>query len=115
DLAGADGYLFARERRGIAAWGCAARFQLDEAVPRLSSIPHEDRSSGCAGPLALGSVAFLPDEPAELVVPAVVIRDDGSGRRTVTVTDIEPAETSPDIPVHRPPQPFAAAFEVSPD
>ncbi len=115
DLAGADGYLFARERRGIAAWGRAARFQLDEAVPRLGSIPHEDRSSGCAGPLALGSVAFLPDEPAELVVPAVVVRDDGSGRRTVTVTDNEPAETSPYIPVHRPPQPFAAAFEVSPD
>jgi len=115
DLAGADGYLFARERRGLAAWGQVGIVSIDEAVTRLDEIDHEDLSSGCPGPLALGAVPFLPGSPAELVIPAVVVRDDGSGRRTVTVTDRDPPRQVPEIAVHRPPEPLAAAFEVSPE
>lgn len=115
DIAGADGYLFVRDGRGFAAWGEAVHVDIDTAVEQLAAIPHDDRSSGCSGPLAFGAVPFAPGAAATLTVPEVIVRDDGSGRRTVTVTGTNAVNAIPEIPVRRPPTPRAASFEVAPD
>ena len=115
DIAGDDGVLFVRDGRGFAGWGVAGRVNIDSAVERLAAIPHEDRSTGCSGPLAFGAVPFSPGASCDLVVPAVVVRDDGAGRRTVTVTGTDEVDVIPEIPVRRPPTPKAASFEVVPD
>lgn len=115
DIAGDDGVLFVRDGRGFAGWGVAGRVDIDSAVERLAAIPHEDRSTDCSGPLAFGAVPFSPGAPCDLVVPAVVVRDDGTGRRTVTVTGADEVDVIPEIPVCRPPTPKAASFEVAPD
>jgi isochorismate synthase len=115
DIAGEDGFLFVRDGRGFAGWGTADRVDVDSAVERLAAIPHEDRSAGCAGPLAFGALPFSPGASADLVVPAVLIRDNGNGRRTVTVTGTDEVDEPPHIPVHRAPAPTAASFEVAPD
>src|SRR5262245_40048714 len=84
DVARGDGYLFVREGVGFAGRGVAARVPIDEAVDFLAAIEHVDDVGGTNGPIALGALPFLPGADASLVVPAVVVAKDATGRRWVT-------------------------------
>jgi isochorismate synthase len=92
DVAGSDGYLFVRNAVGLAGRGVAARVPVDEAVDVLSGIDHEATADSAPdgappGPVALGSIPFVPGAPAELVIPRVTIRKRADGFTTVTVVD----------------------------
>lgn len=87
DVARGDGTLFVREGVGFAGRGEAARVPIDEAMAFLAGIEHDDRVGATPGPVALGAVPFLPGSQAELIVPAVLVGKDGSGRAWVTRID----------------------------
>ncbi len=112
DVAGGDGFLFVRDGVGIAGRGIATRVPYGDAARVLASIEHtgvDGAGGGAGGPIAIGVLPFLPDSPAELVIPSAVVRkrDDGS----VWVTLIDDAEQ----PVPRTPVlPAAASYEIRP-
>ena len=108
DIAGGDGYLFVRDGVGIAGRGVAARVPLAEVPAFLAAIEHTDHVGGVT-PLALGCVPFLPGDPTELVVPAVVVGKAADGRRWVTTIGDAAADLTP---APRP-RPAAAAFTVA--
>ena len=108
DIAGGDGYLFVRDGVGIAGRGVAARVPLAEVPAFLAAIEHTDHVGGVT-PLALGCVPFLPGDPTELVVPAVLVGKAADGRRWVTTIGDAAADLTP---APRP-QPAAAAFTVA--
>lgn len=110
DVARGDGYLFVREGVGFAGRGVAARIPIDDAVAFLAGIDHDDRVGGTNGPIALGALPFLPDSPAELVVPAVIVGKDAGGRTWVTRIDGADDEL---VPPHEP-TPVAASWSIRP-
>jgi isochorismate synthase len=109
DVARSDGYLFVRDGVGFAGRGVAARVPIDEAVAFLAGIEHDDRVGGTNGPIALGALPFLPDSPADLIVPAVLVGKDASGRRWVTSID----DAEEPLTAHEP-TPDAAAWNIRP-
>jgi menaquinone-specific isochorismate synthase len=111
DVARGDGYLFVREGVGFAGRGVAATVPIDEAVDFLAAIDHEDLVGGTNGPVAIGSLPFLPGSPATLIVPSVVITKSADGRRWVT--SIDGAELDLDQ-LAGAPIPTAASFTISP-
>ncbi len=84
DVAAGDGYLFVRNRVGLAARGVAARVPIDDAVEFLAAIDH-DTTVDTVRPLALGVVPFVPGSAGELVVPEVTVRKSAEGDTTVTL------------------------------
>ncbi|HUF97298.1 MAG TPA: isochorismate synthase [Ilumatobacter sp.] len=84
DVARTSGCLFVRDGVGFAGRGQVARVGVDEVVDFLASIPHDDRVGGTPGPIALGSIPFLPGAAAELLVPRVVVGKGADGRRWIT-------------------------------
>ena len=110
DVARDDGFLFVRDGVGLAGRGIAARVDAAEAVAMLRSISCENEVGGPGtGPVAFGSLPFIPDSPATFVIPAVVVakREDG----TCWLTRIDDAE--PELFAQRP-VPSAAEFRVQP-
>ena len=97
DAAGDDGWLFATGDVGIAGRGEALRIDLPGGIAdpagraavtaALASIESIDpmRLPGC-GPIAIGALAFDPEEPGHLVVPAEIFGSDGSVSWKTTVT-----------------------------
>ena len=84
DVARGDGYLFVREGVGFAGRGVAASVPVDDVVGFLAAIDHDDRVGDTNGPIAIGSVPFLPGSAATLTVPRVVVGKRGDGRRWIT-------------------------------
>lgn len=110
DVARRRGTLFVRDGVGFAGRGEAARVPVDEAVAFLAEIEHDDRVGGTPGPIAIGSVPFLPGAAADLIVPAVVVGKDADGRRWVTSIgdpEIDVFDTSE-------PEPSAASYVLRP-
>lgn len=78
-----DGYVFEQEGHGLAGWGVARRLHLagglagslDEVAAALDGDP---------AIMAVGALPFDRDAPAELVVPAAVVRRDTDGRQWLT-------------------------------
>ena len=110
DVARGDGYLFVREGVGFAGRGVAARVPIDDAVSFLAAIEHDDRVGGTNGPIALGALPFLPGAAAELVVPAVLVAKDASGRAWVTRIDDADEPLAPPVE----PEPVAASWSIRP-
>lgn len=110
DVARGDGYLFVRDGVGFAGRGVAARVPIDDAVGFLADIEHDDRMGGTNGPIALGALPFLPDSRADLVVPAVVVGKDASGR--AWITRIDDADEALNPPIE--PTPVAASWRIRP-
>lgn len=110
DVARRSGTLFVRDRVGFAGRGEVARVPVDEAVEYLAAIEHDDRVGDTPGPIAIGSVPFLPGAPAELIVPAVVVGKGADGRAWVTSVG------EPDIDVFdtAEPEPSAASYVLRP-
>jgi menaquinone-specific isochorismate synthase len=115
DVARADGFLFVRNGVGIAGRGVAARVAVDDGMDVLASIEHVDESAGAAsgagaGPIAVGWVPFVPGEPGELVVPAVMVGTSADGRRWVTTIDGAEESLVPPCP----PRPTASGYRIEP-
>jgi menaquinone-specific isochorismate synthase len=79
-VAGDGGVLFAREGRGFAGHGAALRAGRAEVEAALVGIEVDDPvDRPGTGPVAFGALPFLPDAPAELVVPEVLVGIDEEG------------------------------------
>jgi len=92
-VAGDDGFLFARDGFGFAGWGEARRVPRHEVVDALRLIDAvDDVARPGSGPLAFGALPFLPDAPAELVVPEVVVGHDEAD--TAWITTFVPSHVS---------------------
>jgi isochorismate synthase len=116
DVARGDGHLFVRSGVGVAGRGCAARVSPVDALDFLRAIEHDDESLGTAGPIAIGALPFLDSDPAELVVPEVIVRTDESGGTWITtVNDRSGNDRSGNdlVSPHRP-RPTAGRFAISP-
>jgi len=78
------GFAWLHHDTAIVAAGVAARVPVDEVDAVLAGIPVDGAVDVPAtGPLAVGALAFDPDAPGDLVVPAVVTTR-FAGRRFVT-------------------------------
>lgn len=93
-VAGAEGTLFVRDGEGLAGRGEVARTSPAAAAATLAAIEVDDEVGlpGC-GPVALGALPFLPDAPAELIVPSLVVGRSADGTRFVTT--VAPADAGP--------------------
>ncbi|WCO69009.1 isochorismate synthase [Iamia majanohamensis] len=96
-VAGGDGLLFGRaDVEALAGRGEVARLAPSDAAELLAAAEVDDPvDRPGTGPVALGALPFHPDAPAEVVVPALVVRrgPDGSGWvTTVGTTDAPPAD-----------------------
>jgi isochorismate synthase len=110
DVARGQGCLFVRDAVGFAGRGEVARVPVDEAVAFLAAIDHDDRVGGTPGPIAMGSVPFLPGAAAELIVPAVVVGKGADGRQWVTSI----GEPELDVFDTSEPEPSAASYVLRP-
>lgn len=115
DVARNSGCLFIRDDVGFAGRGEIARVPVDDAVDFLAAIDHEDRVGDTPGPIALGSIPFLPGAEAELLVPQVVVGKGRDGRRWITTvgdadTDIHLAILGGGVG----PEPSAASYNIRP-
>lgn len=105
ELAGDDGVLFEKGRRGLAGRGVALTIDVPRADPKraadvvgdaLAAIESDDAVGlpGC-GPVAFGALPFSPTAPGQLIVPTLVAgRADDGTRWVTTVTEhgTDPAE-----------------------
>ena len=119
DAAGEDGWLFAAGDVGIAGRGEALRIELPGGIAdaagradvysALRSIECIDplRLPGC-GPVAIGALAFDPEEPGHLVVPAEIFGSDGTVSWKTTVTPAVEAPRSARL------APSPECFDLSP-
>jgi menaquinone-specific isochorismate synthase len=118
DVARSDGYLFVRDGIGIAGRGVALRVDADTASTTLASIPHEDPHGSGLGPVAIGSVPFVPGSPSSLVVPAVIVHKPGDGRTWITtVHGGQDDPDHPDVAALTPPTepvPTASSYSIEP-
>jgi menaquinone-specific isochorismate synthase len=115
NVARGDGFLFVRDGVGVAGRGEAARGDRATIAALLASLPTENLVGGPGtGPMAFGALPFLPDAPAELVVPSVVVGKGADGRRWLTTVGDAGGEVEAALaPVPLPP-PRAAAFSLRP-
>lgn len=98
ELAGDDGVLFEKGRRGLAGRGLALTIDVPRAAPSraaevvgdaLATIECDDAVGlpGC-GPVAFGALPFAPSTPGQLVVPRLIAgRADDGTRWVTTVTE----------------------------
>lgn len=111
-VAGSTGLLFVRDGVGLAGQGVAARIPATEVAQVLAGVERDDPVGrpGC-GPVAFGALPFLPDAPAELVVPALVVGKAADGSRWVT-TVTEPGRAPAELVLCDPPPPGVSAFTI---
>ncbi len=115
-FAAGDGLLFARDGAGLAGRGEAARLDVDEAPAALAAVRRDDTVGGRGtGPVAFGSLPFVPGGPAQLVVPAVLVGRRGDGTRWVTtVGPADEAPRAPDLAVAPAPPAAGGGFTLRP-
>ena len=79
-VARGDGVLFSRDGAGLAGQGEAARLARAEVAEALAAVERDDPlDRPGTGPVAFAALPFLPDAPAELVVPALTVGIDDQG------------------------------------
>lgn len=97
-VAGDEGLLFVREGRGLAGRGVALRVARPLVDGALAAIEVDDPlGRPGTGPVAFAALPFLPDAPAELLVPTVTVGvdEDGAWATTVTAADGPEADRDP--------------------
>ena len=112
-LVGDTGMLFARGDSGIVGHGVAAMIDADDAARFLAAIDHDDRTGYAIGPVAIGALDFVPGAPADLIVPAVTVGRDLSGRTLVTAIDGADADELITAASYEPPV-TAGSFSIGP-
>ncbi|MGI8756964.1 MAG: chorismate-binding protein, partial [Acidimicrobiales bacterium] len=96
-LAGADGFLFARNGVGVAGRGEAARLPRADAAKLLCGIVADDPlAHPGTGPLAFGALPFVPGAPADLVVPEVIVGRSADGATWITTIRAEGPDADAD-------------------
>jgi isochorismate synthase len=123
-VAGGDGFLFSRHGVGFAGRGVATRIARRSLPAELAAIGVDDPiGRPGSGPVAFGALPFLNSDPAELVVPEVVVGTEGETSWITTVvafgSDTEARHDALVAATLRslaepaaPPQPGPSAFEV---
>ena len=97
DVCRGDGHLFVRDGVGCAGRGEVARFaenELDSFLSSLTAAPGTGVPPAGHGPAVLGTVPFLPTEPAEFVVPRLTITKTADGRTFASVAGPDDASVS---------------------
>jgi isochorismate synthase len=106
-LAGEDGFVWRSPAGTLVGTGVAARVPVGtgpcrieraaEAVAALlAGVQVDDPDGTGLGPAAVGALPFHPASPGELVVPALLLRTDPTGRTWAVVTGPGPfAPTAP--------------------
>lgn len=106
-VAGGDGVLFVRGEVGFAGRGEIARVPAGEVEAFLAGISHHDELGDTPGPIALGALPFHPDQSTDLLVPAVIVGRDATGRSWITrIADAE-------VDLASPSRADAAAFSIA--
>jgi isochorismate synthase len=114
-FAGGDGLLFCRDGAGLAGRGVAQRVTRAEAPSVLASIVRDDDvGRPGTGPVAFGSLPFLPGADASLTVPAVVVGRVPDGTRWVTTIGPDGEPPVPDLTPAPPPRPAGGGFRLRP-
>jgi menaquinone-specific isochorismate synthase len=113
DVAGGDGYLFVRDRVGIAGRGVAGRVPIDDAARWLADLEHDSTVEG-RGPVAIGVVPFLPGSPGELVVPEVLIGKGADGTAWVTTVSDDEVDVAARLAEVDDPVPVASSWSITP-
>jgi isochorismate synthase len=114
-FAGGEGLLFARDGAGLAGRGVALRVGRDEAPAALAAVVRDDEvARPGTGPVAFGSLPFLPGAPATLVVPSVVVGRATDGTRWVTTIGPDGERREPDLTPADPPVPSGGGFTLRP-
>lgn len=120
-VAGGDGVLFGRtDGPVLAGRGTVTRLPPSDAVAALAAADVDDPiDRPGSGPVALGALPFHPDTPAEVVVPALVVRrgPDGEGWVTTVGTSADPPPDPATVDLGPwssapPPMPGPGAFDV---
>ena len=92
-VAGPTGWLFERDKAGIAARGSAAEVAVADVRDFLATIETDDAVGlpGC-GPIAVGALPFADPDDAVLTVPDIVVgrAADGTAWMTTIGRDIDP-------------------------
>ena len=104
-----DGWLWIHEGNGLVAWGTAAEIEVPPGPDRFAESARDlarvfdgiERRDG-AVPLALGSFAFDPNGPSELIIPSVVLRSDDYGVHIDFSGDHPPAAQGSPLPAEVP-------------
>ncbi|MDQ6696160.1 MAG: isochorismate synthase [Actinomycetota bacterium] len=98
-IAGDDGLLFQRDGVGFAARGCALQVARRDIGDVLAAIAIDDevRRPG-SGPVAFGALPFLPDQPATLMIPEVVVGRGEDGSCWITDVGSGPFPEHPTLP-----------------
>jgi menaquinone-specific isochorismate synthase len=100
-----------RDGVGVAGRGIARRVDAESAVSVLSEIEHDDASRGIAGPIALGSIPFVPGSHSSLIIPSCLVRKSVDGTRWITTID---GAGSDDLDPPTPTRPMSSAYRVHP-
>lgn len=97
DVCRGDGYLFVRDGFGVAARGVltvSPEAEMDVVLAGFTPADGSEPAPVGHGPVALGTVPFLPSLPATFVVPRVVITKAPDGTTSATVTGPDEASVS---------------------
>ncbi len=100
-FAGDDGLLFTRDGVGLAARGEAFRIPLPHGTSEVSHVravlngvqADDPLHRAASGAVAIGALQFVPEDPSELIVPAVLVAKSSDG--TAWVTYVHPSGSSP--------------------
>ncbi|MGI8939014.1 MAG: isochorismate synthase [Iamia sp.] len=120
-VAGGDGLLFGRtDAEVLAGRGEVARLAPDVAAATLAAAEVDDPvDRPGSGPVAFGALPFRPDDPAHLIIPALVVRREPDGQGWITTIGTrddpppDPAAVDGSAWVAPPtPRPGPGAFEV---
>jgi menaquinone-specific isochorismate synthase len=114
-FAGSTGLLFQRGGTGFAGRGEALRVPVDRAAEALATVEVRDDEVEVpgTGPVAFGALPFLPGVGTELVVPEVLVGQDGKGA-WITVVGADVPAGQPALDAIARPAPRDGADRVGP-
>lgn len=91
-FAGDHGMVFTRDGVGVAARGESFRIDLPAGTASVAHVRHvlssmvndDPLHRAASGPVAIGALPFLPNEPGSLTVPEIIVAKSSDGRAWVT-------------------------------
>lgn len=124
NVCGGSGFLFVRDGVGFAGQGIAFSAHDEEMRLALKNSEHSGHNSLAdiseIGPIAFGTIPFLPHEPAQFVIASATFAKREDGTHTLTLVGTSPADVNDDAVdaavaravAARPPRPSSNSFRV---
>lgn len=124
NVCGGTGFLFVRDGIGFAGQGIAFTSDQYGMQQKLSTVQHCGLATPSdlphIGPIAFGTIPFLPQQPAEFIIPLATFAKREDGTHTVTlvgesskdVNDEAVAQAIQNATSARPPRPSSNSFRV---